>query len=110
MRVLAIDTLAACAAVVLDTDHGVVASETLPMVRGHAKSLIPLTAPTALAPTVGSVTAINLANTTNDWSGGLKITAAASRDSSPLSCALRPGRTTRSPSTASTFRAESQAR
>jgi hypothetical protein len=25
-------------------DHGVVASETLPMVRGHAESLIPLTA------------------------------------------------------------------
>jgi tRNA A37 threonylcarbamoyladenosine modification protein TsaB len=45
MRVLAIDTaLAACAAAVLDTDHGVVASETLPMVRGHAESLIPLTA------------------------------------------------------------------
>jgi tRNA threonylcarbamoyladenosine biosynthesis protein TsaB len=43
MRVLAIDT--ACAAAVLDTDHGVVASETLPMVRGHAESLIPLTAP-----------------------------------------------------------------
>ena len=46
MRVLAIDTaLAACAAAVLDTDHGVVASETLPMVRGHAEALIPLTAP-----------------------------------------------------------------
>ena len=40
MRVLAIDTaLAACAAVVLDTDHGIVASETLPMVRDHAESL-----------------------------------------------------------------------
>ena len=38
MRVLAIDTaLAACAAAVLDTDHGIVASETLPMVRGHAE-------------------------------------------------------------------------
>ena len=36
MRVLAIDAaLAACAAAVLDTDHGIVASETLPMVRGH---------------------------------------------------------------------------
>ena len=45
MRVLAIDTaLAACAAAVLDTDHGIVASETLPMVRGHAESLIPLIA------------------------------------------------------------------
>jgi tRNA threonylcarbamoyladenosine biosynthesis protein TsaB len=45
MRVLAIDTaLAACAAAVLDTDHGIVASETLPMVRGHAEALIPLIA------------------------------------------------------------------
>ena len=45
MRVFAIDTaLAAWAAAVLDTDHGVVASETLPMVRGHVESLIPLTA------------------------------------------------------------------
>jgi tRNA threonylcarbamoyladenosine biosynthesis protein TsaB len=45
MRVLAIDTaLAACAAAVLDTDHGIVASEALPMVRGHAESLIPLIA------------------------------------------------------------------
>jgi len=46
MRVLAIDTaLAACAAAVLDTDPGVVASETPPMVRGHAESLNPPTAP-----------------------------------------------------------------
>ena len=45
MRVLAIDTaLAACAAAVLDTDHGIVASETLPMLRGHAEALIPLIA------------------------------------------------------------------
>src|ERR1700751_6254902 len=45
MRVLAIDTaLAACAAAVLDTNHGIVASETLPMVRGHAEALIPLIA------------------------------------------------------------------
>jgi len=45
MRVLAIDTaLAACAAAVLDTEHGIVASETVPMVRGHAESLIPLIA------------------------------------------------------------------
>ena len=43
MRVLAIDTaLEACAAAVLDTDHGKVASESLPMVRGHAEALIPL--------------------------------------------------------------------
>jgi tRNA threonylcarbamoyladenosine biosynthesis protein TsaB len=43
MRLLAIDTaLAACSAAILDTDNGVVASESLPMVRGHAEALIPL--------------------------------------------------------------------
>jgi tRNA threonylcarbamoyladenosine biosynthesis protein TsaB len=43
MRVLAIDTaLEACAAAVLDTQHGKVASETLPMLRGHAEALMPL--------------------------------------------------------------------
>jgi tRNA threonylcarbamoyladenosine biosynthesis protein TsaB len=43
MRVLAIDTaLEACAAAVLDTEHGKVASESLPMVRGHAEALMPL--------------------------------------------------------------------
>ncbi|CAN0311131.1 unnamed protein product [Phaeothamnion confervicola] len=46
MRVLAIDTaLEACSAAVLDTTRGeVVASESLPMVRGHAEALIPLIA------------------------------------------------------------------
>lgn len=44
MRVLAIDTaLAACSAAVLDTAYGgIVASESLPMVRGHAEALMPL--------------------------------------------------------------------
>lgn len=44
MRVLAIDTaLAACSAAVLDTVFGgVVAGESLPMVRGHAETLMPL--------------------------------------------------------------------
>jgi tRNA threonylcarbamoyl adenosine modification protein YeaZ len=43
MRVLAIDTaLEACAAAVLDTEHGKVASESLPMLRGHAEALMPL--------------------------------------------------------------------
>jgi len=43
MRILAIDTaLEACAAAVLDTEHGKVASETQPMVRGHAEALLPL--------------------------------------------------------------------
>jgi len=46
MRVLAIDTaLAACSAAVLDTDEGgIVAGESLPMVRGHAEALMPLIA------------------------------------------------------------------
>ncbi|MGB3745128.1 MAG: tRNA (adenosine(37)-N6)-threonylcarbamoyltransferase complex dimerization subunit type 1 TsaB [Xanthobacteraceae bacterium] len=45
MRVLAIDTaLAACAAAVLETGPGIVASESLPMVRGHAEALMPLIA------------------------------------------------------------------
>jgi tRNA threonylcarbamoyladenosine biosynthesis protein TsaB len=44
MRVLAIDTaLAACSAAVLDTEHGgIIASECLPMLRGHAEALLPL--------------------------------------------------------------------
>jgi tRNA threonylcarbamoyl adenosine modification protein YeaZ len=46
MRVLAIDTaLAACSAAVLDTAQGgILASESLPMVRGHAEAVIPLLA------------------------------------------------------------------
>lgn len=46
MRVLAIDTaLAACSAAVLDTVFGgVIAGESLPMVRGHAEALMPLIA------------------------------------------------------------------
>ena len=46
MRVLALDTaLDACAAGVLDTERGdLVASETIPMARGHAEALLPLIA------------------------------------------------------------------
>lgn len=45
MRVLAIDTaLEACAAAVLDTATGIIARESLPMVRGHAEALMPLIA------------------------------------------------------------------
>jgi tRNA threonylcarbamoyl adenosine modification protein YeaZ len=46
MRVLAIDTaLAACAAAVIDTHRAaVIASETLPMMRGHAEAVMPLIA------------------------------------------------------------------
>jgi tRNA threonylcarbamoyladenosine biosynthesis protein TsaB len=44
MRIIAIDTaLAACSAAVLDTGYGgIVASESLPMIRGHAEELMPL--------------------------------------------------------------------
>ena len=43
MRVLAIDTaLAACSAAILDTNGGIIASESLPMLRGHAEALMPL--------------------------------------------------------------------
>src|SRR6478752_2179035 len=43
MRVLAIDTaLEACSAAVLDTERGRMASESRPMVRGHAEALMPL--------------------------------------------------------------------
>jgi tRNA threonylcarbamoyl adenosine modification protein YeaZ len=46
MRVLAIDTaLEACSAAVLDTNRGgIIASETLAMVRGHAEAVMPLIA------------------------------------------------------------------
>src|SRR5262245_49402553 len=46
MRVLAIDTaLEACSAAVLDTDPGgILPSESIPMVRGHAEALMPLIA------------------------------------------------------------------
>jgi tRNA threonylcarbamoyladenosine biosynthesis protein TsaB len=46
MRILAIDTaLGACSAAVLDTERGgIVASESVAMVRGHAEALMPLIA------------------------------------------------------------------
>ncbi len=46
MRVLAIDTaLAACSAAIFETEAGgIIASESLPMTRGHAEALMPLLA------------------------------------------------------------------
>ena len=46
MRVLAIDTaLSACSAAVLDTDRAaVIATETIPMTRGHAEAVMPMIA------------------------------------------------------------------
>jgi tRNA threonylcarbamoyladenosine biosynthesis protein TsaB len=67
MRVLAIDTaLTACVAAVLDTDHGVVVSETLPMVHGYAESLIPLTAGLADKDSQSTLTPADL---TAPWRG-----------------------------------------
>jgi hypothetical protein len=48
------------------TDHGVVASETLPMVRGHAESLIPLTARLADKDSQNTLTPADL---TAPWRG-----------------------------------------
>src|SRR6204780_1432249 len=43
MLVLAIDTaLAACSAAVLDTERGIIASESQPMTRGYAEALVPM--------------------------------------------------------------------
>jgi tRNA threonylcarbamoyladenosine biosynthesis protein TsaB len=45
MRLLAIDTaLAACSAAVYDSDGGIIASESEPMMRGHAEALMPMLA------------------------------------------------------------------
>ena len=45
MRLLAIDTaLAACSAAVYDSEDGIIASESEPMVRGHAEALMPMLA------------------------------------------------------------------
>src|SRR5689334_323188 len=45
MRILAIDTaLEACSAAVIDTERGRMATESLPMERGHAEALMPLIA------------------------------------------------------------------
>jgi tRNA threonylcarbamoyl adenosine modification protein YeaZ len=43
MRILALDTaLNACSACVFDTQSGVLASDSVPMLRGHAEALIPM--------------------------------------------------------------------
>jgi tRNA threonylcarbamoyl adenosine modification protein YeaZ len=82
MRVLAIDTaLAACSAAVLDTEQpGVLASESLPMVRGHAEALMPLLAE-LMKRTALSFTAIDrVVVTTGPGSfTGLRVGIAAAR-------------------------------
>lgn len=82
MRVLAIDTaLAACAAAVLDTAlGGVIASESLPMVRGHAEALIPLIARVMARAELGFFDIDRVTVTTGPGSfTGLRVGIAAAR-------------------------------
>ena len=82
MRVLAIDTaLAACAAAVLDTEHGgIVASESLPMTRGHAEALLPLVKRVMDEAGMGFAAIDRVAVTTGPGSfTGLRVGLAAAR-------------------------------
>jgi tRNA threonylcarbamoyladenosine biosynthesis protein TsaB len=81
MRVLAIDTaLEACSAAVLDTARGMLASESLPMAKGHAEALMPLVA-RVMADAESDFTAIDrLAVTTGPGSfTGLRVGISAAR-------------------------------
>jgi tRNA threonylcarbamoyladenosine biosynthesis protein TsaB len=82
MRVLAIDTaLAACSAAILDTEQGgIVASESLPMLRGHAEALIPLLGRVAAAARVAFRDLDRVVVTTGPGSfTGLRVGIAAAR-------------------------------
>jgi tRNA threonylcarbamoyladenosine biosynthesis protein TsaB len=82
MRLLAIDTaLAACSAAVLDTAHGgIVASESLPMIRGHAEALMPLVAQVMQASGLAFVDLDRIVVTTGPGSfTGLRVGIAAAR-------------------------------
>ena len=82
MRVLAIDTaLAACSAAVLDTVYGgVIASESLPMVRGQAEALIPLIARVMQRAELGFADIDRVAVTTGPGSfTGLRVGISAAR-------------------------------
>jgi tRNA threonylcarbamoyladenosine biosynthesis protein TsaB len=82
MRVLAIDTaLAACSAAVLDTANGgLVASESLPMVRGHAEALMPLLARVVKASGLAFTELERIVVTTGPGSfTGLRVGIAAAR-------------------------------
>jgi tRNA threonylcarbamoyladenosine biosynthesis protein TsaB len=82
MRLLAIDTaLAACSAAVLDTAHGgMVASESLPMVRGHAEALMPLVARVMKASGLAFADLDRIVVTTGPGSfTGLRVGIAAAR-------------------------------
>jgi tRNA threonylcarbamoyl adenosine modification protein YeaZ len=81
MRVLAIDTaLAACSAAVLDTEHGVIASESQLMTRGHAEALMPLVARVMKESGLGFAEMDRVAVTTGPGSfTGLRVGIAAAR-------------------------------
>jgi tRNA threonylcarbamoyladenosine biosynthesis protein TsaB len=82
MRVLAIDTaLAACSAAVLDTEYGgIVASESLPMLRGHAEALMPLLQRVMQQAGFGFANIDRIAVTTGPGSfTGLRVGIAAAR-------------------------------
>jgi len=82
MRVLAIDTaLAACSAAVLDTAYGgILASESLPMMRGHAEALMPLVARVMKASGVAFRDLDRVAVTTGPGSfTGLRVGISAAR-------------------------------
>ena len=82
MRVLAIDTaLAACSAAVLDTVHGgLLASESQPMIRGHAEALMPLVARVMQAAGVAFSDLDRIVVTTGPGSfTGLRVGIAAAR-------------------------------
>jgi tRNA threonylcarbamoyladenosine biosynthesis protein TsaB len=82
MRVLAIDTaLGACSAAILDTDNGgIIASESLPMVRGHAEALMPQLHRIARQGQIGFAALDRVAVTTGPGSfTGLRVGIAAAR-------------------------------
>jgi tRNA threonylcarbamoyladenosine biosynthesis protein TsaB len=81
MRVLAIDTaLEACSAAVLDTAKGVIGSESVPMVRGHAEALIPLIGRVMAQAEIGFTDLDRIAVTVGPGSfTGLRVGVAAAR-------------------------------
>ena len=82
MLLLAIDTaLAACSAAVLDTEHAaLLASEQLPMTRGHAEALMPLIERVMLAAEIDFASLDRIAVTTGPGSfTGLRVAISAAR-------------------------------
>jgi tRNA threonylcarbamoyladenosine biosynthesis protein TsaB len=82
MRILAIDTaLGACACALLDTDQGgILASESLPMVRGHAEALMPMVARVLAAANLAFVEIDRIAVTVGPGSfTGLRVGVSAAR-------------------------------